>query len=556
MLVNYKKLSAFNDIFVDYINDFNSVSQYYKYDYKNDDNILNIIKHISENYSNEFHYSRQNIANILKEQNELFNSDDKAFENIELLKNENTFAVVTGQQVGLLSGNYYTILKSINAIQYSEYLNCAFPENKFIPVFWLECEDHDFPEINHLHIFDKENKLQRLEYFPDDAPQEKYLTPADKIHFKDNIEGFKDKLFGMLSQTEFSEEVRNIVDRSYKSGLSFSVTFARLMNFIFKGKGMVFLNPSDKEIKKALKPIFERELNSFPRTCETVIETSAQIEQNYQVQIKPQPINLFYILNDNRYLLENKSENIFSLKNSRQTFSREEISGLLESNPENFSANVVLRPVCQDYLLPTVAYIAGPAEVAYFAQLKKVYENFNVEMPFIFPRASVTLLENRINNFLVKNEISFEEIFDSESLKEKIINKLSEVNVEEIISEYVKDLNTAMWTFGSEVRKIDKNLETLVKNKSDKYIESLESIKKKLLDAQEKLYSGSMAKLNSVSENLNPEGTLQERKINYIYYLNKYGMNLTDFLFEEIELKAEGHQVILLNLSGQNEISR
>jgi bacillithiol biosynthesis cysteine-adding enzyme BshC len=556
MLVNYKKLSAFNDIFVDYINDFNSVSQYYKYDYKNDDNILNIIKHISENYSNEFHYSRQNIANILKEQNELFNSDDKAFENIELLKNENTFAVVTGQQVGLLSGNYYTILKSTNAIQYSEYLNCAFPEYKFIPVFWLECEDHDFPEINHLHIFDKENKLQRLEYFPDDAPQEKYLTPADKIRFKDNIEEFKDRLFGMLSHTEFSDEVKNIVDRSYKSGLSFSVTFARLMNFILKGKGMVFLNPSDKEIKKALKPIFERELNSFPRTCETVIETSAQIEQNYQVQIKPQPINLFYILNDNRYLLENKSENIFSLKNSRQTFSREEISGLLESNPENFSANVVLRPVCQDYLLPTVAYIAGPAEVAYFAQLKKVYENFNVEMPFIFPRASVTLLENRINNFLVKNEISFEEIFDSETLREKIINKMSEVNVEEIISEYVKDLNTAMWTFGGEVRKIDKNLETLVKNKSDKYIESLESIKKKLLDAQEKLYSGSMTKLKSVLENLNPEGTLQERKINYIYYLNKYGMNLTDFLIEEIELKAEGHQVILLNLSGQNENSR
>ena len=280
------------------------------------------------------------------------------------------------------------------------------------------------------------------------------------------------------------------------------------------------------------------------------------LEQDYHVQIKSHQINLFYTHNNNRYLVENKTGDVFSLKNSRQTFSREEIFNNLKNYPENFSANVVLRPVCQDYLLPTAAYIGGPAEVSYFGQLKKVYENFDVDMPVIYPRTSVTLLENRINNFLIKNEISFEDIFDADNLRKKIIDKISEVNVDEIISEYVKDLNTALWSISNEVRKIDKNLETLLKNKNDKYIESLEGVRKKLLDAQEKLHSSTMNKLQSVVDNLFPEGSLQERKINFTYFMNKYGLDLADYLLNEIDLKAEGHQVILLNLSGTVEKSR
>lgn len=556
MIVNYDELPGFNELFIEYINRFEAVSSFYRFDFKSEASFLALIKTVNLKYLKRHPLSRENLANILKLQNEQFNSGDETFANIELLKSENTFAIVTGQQVGILSGNFYTIIKSINAIQLSEYLKTVFPEYNFVPVFWLECDDHDFLEINNIEIFDRSNKLQKLEYLQNGMSQDKYLTPADRIIFDDNIDGFKNELINKLAQTEFTEGLKSIIDRSYKPGLSFPVTFARFMNFILKGKGMIFLNPADREFKKALIPVFEKELNTFPATCETVIKTSAMLEQDYHVQIKPHQINLFYTHNNNRYLVENKTGDVFSLKNSRQTFSREEIFNNLKNYPENFSANVVLRPVCQDYLLPTAAYIGGPAEVSYFGQLKKVYENFDVDMPVIYPRTSVTLLENRINNFLIKNEISFEDIFDADNLRKKIIDKISEVNVDEIISEYVKDLNTALWSISNEVRKIDKNLETLLKNKNDKYIESLEGVRKKLLDAQGKLHSSTMNKLQSVVDNLFPEGSLQERKINFTYFMNKYGLDLADYLLNEIDLKAEGHQVILLNLSGAVEKSR
>lgn len=556
MHVNYEDLPGFNNLFIDYINSFSLVSPYYKYDYHDDDSFLSAINAKKESYLKHSDYSRQDVSAILKSQNEFFNSSDKTFENIQMLNDDNTFAVVTGQQVGILSGNYYTILKAINTIQLSDYLNTIYPDYKFIPVFWLECDDHDFEEINHINIFDSKNILTKLEYFKNGTPQEKYLTPADRNYFDNHIENFKEELFRKLSNTDFAEEIKNIINRSYKEGLNFTVTFARYMNFILKDKGLVFINPADAEIKNILKPVFEKELQSFPQSCENVIENSAMLEQNYQPQIKPQVINLFYIYNNNRYLIENKTENVFSLKNSRQTFSKEEMFFNLEKNTKDFSPNVVLRPICQDYLLPTITYIGGPSEIAYFAQLKKVYETFDVEMPVIYPRTSVTFLENRVNNFLVKNEIKFEDIFDTQKVKMQIIEKTSEVNVEDIISEYIKDLNTALWSLNGEVRKIDKNMETLIKNKSDKYIESLESVKKKLFEAQERLHTSTLSKLQSIIDNIYPDGAMQERKINITYYLNKYGLDIISYIMNQIDIKAEGHQILLLNFSEKGETNQ
>ena len=397
--MNYKKIPYFDDIFTDYINDFEKLKSFFNGDYKNLGHYHDVIFQKNQTYLHNTDFDRNNVCDILKEQNKFFNSGQKTFDNIELLRNENTFAITTGQQAGLLTGSLYTIFKAINAIQFSEYLNSKFPQYHFVPLFWLEVDDHDFVEVNNINVINKSNEPFNLKYIHNDSETEKSLTPVYKIELNSNIQNLINELKNSLGVTDFSEEIFDLIERSYKPGINYVTAFARFFNYLLKDKGLIFCNPTEKEFKRLLIPVFLKELSTFPRTCEIVIDTSEKLEHNYEPQVKPKPINVFYVFNGSRYLLEPRNDNIFALKNSRQKFTAVELFEDLYANPENFSGNVILRPICQDYLFPTIAYIAGPSEVAYFAQFKKIYEYFNITMPVIFPRTSATLIENKASSF-------------------------------------------------------------------------------------------------------------------------------------------------------------
>ena len=175
MQIQYSKLPGFNQIFLDYIYNFKKISGFYNYDFKDKESFIKAALEKKETYPLKMNFSREDIAVILKRQNKFFNSAEITFENIEYFKNSNTFAVVTGQQVGMLSGNYYTILKAINTIQLAKQLSETYPELKFVPVFWLESEDHDFLEANHVNIINKQNKPLEISYYENGEEKEKYL---------------------------------------------------------------------------------------------------------------------------------------------------------------------------------------------------------------------------------------------------------------------------------------------------------------------------------------------------------------------------------------------
>ncbi len=544
MQIPFSKLPGFNEFFLEYINDFNSLKEFFNYNYTEKENLFKSLVDKEENYLNKKLFTRNDLADILLIQNKIFNASDTALQNIELLRNENTFAVVTGQQAGILTGNLYTVIKAINTFQLTKKYAEDFPEYNFVPVFWLEADDHDFLEVNNINVFDRENNLVKMEYFENGTPQERYLTPVNSILLDDFIEKFKSDLSDSLLKTDFSEYVFDFIDRSYKSGISLSVAFARLINYLIGDLGIIFCNPADKEIKKLLIPVFEKELNTYPATCERVIETSAVIEQKYEPQVKPQPINIFYNHNNHRHLIEPRPENIFALKNSRQRFEKAQLLEQLYTSPENFSGNVILRPICQDYLLPTVAYVGGPSEIAYFGQFKSVYEFFDVNMPVIYPRTSVTLLESRVENFISKNGFSLEEFFDEKKITAKLMNKINELNVEEIFNNFKDELNALYYSVGIDLEKIDKNLLTAFKNKNEKYIESLQYLKDKFIESQAKQNESAILKLKSAIQSIYPDEVLQERYINIIYYLNKYGMIIINRLIESMDVNNFNHQVI------------
>ena len=547
MTLPFSKFPGYNPIFIDYIYNFDKLKEYFECDFRNKEDIFKAIYDREENYLKNKEFTRDVIADILKTQNQFFNSPEKTFQNIDLLRQENTFAVVTGQQVGLLSGNYYTILKALNTLQLCEKYKKQFPDYNFVPVFWLESDDHDFLEINNINIFDKENHLLNLKYFENGIEREKYLTPANKIILDETFENFKNELKQNLINTEFSEKLFEYIDESYKTGVSLTVAFARFMNYLLGNTGIIFCNPSDKEIKKLLIPVFEKELNTYPRACEYVIETSAIIEQNYEPQVKPKPINVFYVFNGSRYLLEPRNDNIFALKNSRQKFTAVELFEDLYANPENFSGNVILRPICQDYVLPTIAYVGGPSEISYFAQLKSVYNFYKIKMPVIYPRTSITVLENRISGFLSKFNLSIEELLDEQKVTAKLMNKINSVKADEIFANYYEEFKGMTYSFSKELEKIDKNLSTVFENRNVKYVEQLDILKEKLIESQSKQNESSVKKLKSVAENIFPNESFQERQLNIVYYINKYGFNLIQDLISKIIIDEFNHQLIEIN---------
>ncbi|MCE1165973.1 MAG: bacillithiol biosynthesis cysteine-adding enzyme BshC [Bacteroidetes bacterium] len=541
MNIPYASLPGFSDLYIDYVHHFDKVSRFYEFSYDNE-GIFNSITSKKESYNNG-NVSRIEICEILKTQNKFFNSGESAFLNIEFLKEPDTFAVVTGQQIGMLTGNLYSVIKALNAIELAKNLSLKYPEFKFVPVFWLEADDHDFLEINNINVIGKEGHPLNISYLQKGLEKERYLTPTGKIVIDDYINTFTQTLKDSLIQTEFTEQLFYLISKSYREGIDLLTAFARFFNYILGDTGLIFCNPTDKDIKKILVPVFEKELNTFPETCELVVNKSAELELKYEPQVKPRSINLFYTYNDNRHLIELK-EDKFSLRNTRQKFEKDELFNLLLSNPENFSPNVILRPVCQDYLLPTAAYVGGPSEVAYFAQFRDVYHFYGMKMPSIFPRTSITLLEGKVENFLERYGISFDELFDSEKITRKLLGKVNEIKVEDIFTNFTDELNAAMYTYGLELEKIDRNLLQGLKNKHEKYIENIGFLKPKFVESQLKQNDSTGKKLVSVMESVYPDETLQERYFNIVYFVNKYGFEFIKDLTNTIEIRKHFHQLI------------
>lgn len=551
MSIPFALLPSYSEHFLDYIYNFDRIKKYYEYDFRSSEDFIKCIELKKQTYMSGKNFSRTDICEILSDQNTKFGSSEKTFFNIQLLNELNTFAVVTGQQLGFLSGPLYTVIKALNTIQLSEKLNKQFPANNFVPVFWLESDDHDFLEINNINIISKENELKNIMYFEGGTESEKYLKPTGDIILDEFIGEFNNNLEQSFNRTDFSDSLFEAVRNSYKINNNVKSAFAGFLNYLLKDKGLIIIDPSDREIKKFLKPVFEKELKSFPQICERVINTSVELEEKYAVQVKPKAINLFYIHDGNRYLLEPRENEIFALKNSRQKFSKEELLNILESNPERFSWNVITRPICQDYLLPTVAYIGGPSEISYFGQFKDVYKFYNLPMPVIYPRTSVTVIENRIKSFLEKNKLKFEELFAEKDLKSKLLRNISEVSADQIFSDLKDELTGVFYTYEKELSRIDLNQTESFGKRNKQFLESLESAKEKFINSQTKQNDVLSNQLRKVLMNIYPDNVLQERVLNITYFLNKYGNEFINRLMTEIKIDDFEHQLIDIS-SGSN----
>jgi bacillithiol biosynthesis cysteine-adding enzyme BshC len=541
MYINFSDIPGHQNLFLDYLYEFENVSDFYTYDFRNRENYLKIFKNITENRRN----LSPDISSVISEQYSNLAPTELTEKNIKKLSDKKTLAIVTGQQLGILGGPLYTFYKIITAIKLSRFLSERYDDYNFVPVFWLEGDDHDFNEVRSIKIIDEKNSLSTIGY-KEQVEEDDSKQSVGFIKFDSSITDFFNNLSNGLKETEFKASLIEGLKDFYNEGKTFKEAFRDLVFRYFDKYGLIIFDPQEIEAKRLLKPIFKKEITDFRLHTEKLVHLSATLEELYHAQVKVKPVNLFLMVDEGRHSIE-PVENEYRLRRKRKSFTQEQILELLENEPEKFSPNVLLRPICQDYLLPTAFYIGGPSEISYFAQIKPLYEFYDIVPPIIYPRSSATILENPIANILEKHTVDINDIFiDVENVKKKIINSVEESSIDEMFDGLTKHVETAFDELKEKLIDLDKTIADSSNRYRDKIFGSINELKAKAEKAQQKKYEATLRQIDRAAVNLFPNSNLQERELNFVYFVNKYGEDFMKKIFDELQINKFEHQVIML----------
>ncbi len=548
--IDYRQLPAaaggFSQIFFDYVYNFEEVRPFFPSNFRVNASYEQAITTVGARI-----FDRETLVRVLREQNSAFGSTTRTLEHIALLKKTTTFAVVTGQQVGLFGGPLYTIFKTITAIKLAERLKAKFPSYDFVPIFWLEGEDHDFLEMNNIVLLDADNRPVKIEYLHGDEVPEHNLGAIGELRFNGSLNATYEKLTSTLQQTDFTSQLLSVIKSAYAPGFTFNHGFAAWMNFLFADYGLVFLSSNHPELKRLLSPVFVKEISTFPKTSQLVIAQSAELEEHYHAQVKPKSLNLFMFHKGGRYLIQpREGEKDFSLKGTRHFIQPNELLRIATETPELLSPNVILRPIAQDTLLPTVAYVAGPSEIAYHAQLKPVYEFFGIPQPVLYPRASASFVEERLLRATEKYGLDMLQFMeDPEKVATRVAEQISSIKIDDLFANATAGMRTALNELRYGLKEIDPTLIAALENVQGKIDQNMSVLKEKAFAAQRRRNETAVRQIERAASGLLPNGALQEREMSIIHYMNKYGLDLVKRIAGELDVAAFKHQ--LLTLGGE-----
>lgn len=540
MFINFGDIPKNQNLFLDYIYEFENVAEFYRYNFRDKEKYPEIFKSIlKKKASSDF-----KISEIISNQYKKYSSlSEKTKKNIKLLESPKTLAVITGQQLGILSGPLYTIYKIITAIKLSSQLNERYTDFNFVPVFWMESDDHDFNEVHQINILNNENNLVNIKY-KEDVSDDAIRASVGNLIFDESINEFFNQLELNLRQTEFKSSIISKLREIYSTGKSFKESFRELLYWLFDEYGLIIFDPSTDEVKQTLKPIFLTEINNFRVHTQKLVSVSATLEEVYHAQVKVKPVNLFYHIENGRYSIEPVDE-IFKLRRKRKQFTKDEIILEINEHPERFSPNVLLRPITQDYLFPTAFYVAGPSEISYFAQIHPLYEFFEIEPPVIYPRSSATLVEKSVLTFMEKYDLTMRDVFlGIDHLKEKILSTVAENNIDLIFEDATKNMNLIFDEIKEKLFAIDKTISDSTNRYREKVLFALNELKSKAEKAHESRFETIIRQISKLSNLLYPNENLQERELNYFYFANKFGQEFHKKLYDELSVSDFEHQII------------
>lgn len=536
---DFNKL-PFSELFKTYVGDFEQLSSFYATDPFDEDAIK---KHAS---AVRFPGDRQEAAVILKSFNQSLDADGAGLNNIDRLADENALAVVTGQQLGIYGGPVYTMFKTLTTIHLARRLERMLGR-PVIPVFWLADEDHDYEEIRRLHILNGEG-VSSVGL----PPRNGSLPPVSELEIPPRIEQLREDVRATLIDTDFSAGVWELMDQCFRPGATFADGFGRFMARLFSKHGLVLAGSNNPEIKAFTKDRLITAIRKADALRESLEEQSQKIGEKYHRQAAIYDSHLFFLHPERgRIKIERDDaggEPAWRTEGGRE-WTSEALMNEIEASPERFSPDVFLRPLLQDGLLPTVGYVAGPGEIAYYGQMKTFYRCFGQSMPVIFPRMSATFLEPAIERILGELPFELDEYSNRiEDLETAFVDRTEQVDIEPIFEKWKQQADQIAEDPIATITSVDDTLQGAAEKAQASYFNELDRLKGKVYRAVKKREQIQLDRIDRIQQNIFPGRTLQERTLGGIYYMNKFGLDIWDRLLASMNagLSLNSHTIIKL----------
>ncbi|HEX5708671.1 MAG TPA: bacillithiol biosynthesis cysteine-adding enzyme BshC [Pyrinomonadaceae bacterium] len=502
---------------------------------------------LADEVLNSYTTDRDALCDALAAMNKAWGAGEETLASIERLRAPRSVAVVSGQQVGLFTGPLYTVYKALSAVKLARCL--AERGTEAVAVFWMATEDHDWPEVQAADTIACDGRLARVEV-PDSLHKDEG-QPVGGVLLDESIEEAVARLLGVLPTSEFTPDLEELLRDSYRPGRTHGEAFARMMTGLTGRYGLVLLDPMDARLKTLAAPLYAEAARRAPEIASALVERSRALErEGYHAQVHTSEDAFPLFVHDERgarHAVARNAEGLYQSKGAAETWTAEELSSLAAREPERFSPNVTLRAVVQDYLLPTVAYFGGAAEIAYFAQTAEVYRVLGRPATPILHRASMTIVERRTGRALTRYGLTVEEFFAGlDPVIARVVEEHLGRDVAQTFGETEKSIGEALGELEDRLRKFDPTLGDALTSGRRKIFYQLEGMRARFHRAQMARDRAVLRQLERAATSLYPEKSLQERHLNVTSLLARHGRYVTDWIFSAIDPGTVDHLIVYL----------
>lgn len=485
---------------------------------------------------------RAAVATLIQAQQHRRGAPREAIAAAAQLADASTVAVVTGQQAGLFGGPLFTLLKALSAVRLAEQVRATY-HVPAVAVFWVDAEDHDWTEVRACGVLDGES-AHHVVALPD-LPGA-HTAAVAQVRLDESADAAIATLLSVLPRTEFTADLADRLRAAYRPGASMAEAFATWIETLLGPRGLVVYDAADRDAKPLVADLFAREVALGGTTAaKAAAAGEALAALGYHAQVTPSPGSLaLFSLRDGRLPIRTHEGGLLV---GDQAESVASLTERIHRSPGDFGPNVLLRPLVQDTLFPTVCYVAGPSELAYLGQLRDVYEAFGVPMPLVYQRASATLIDANAGRFLARHELPFAALKaqDEAALNRALAASLPP-SVETSFAHALQSMQARMAVVAAEVAAVDATLAGAAQSTLGRMQDDLQKLQGKVVQAAKRKDDVLRRQFRHAQAQAFPGGHPQERAVGLVYFVNRHGPALLDRLEETLPVEMGSHWVLTI----------
>jgi bacillithiol biosynthesis cysteine-adding enzyme BshC len=524
--ISYQDTHSFSKLVLDYVNDEEFLKRFYSFR----PDLEGLEKAIE---ARDFKGDRAVLVDVLNQQYQGIKTNKAVKHNISLLTQPNTFTVTTGHQLNLFTGPLYFIYKIVTTINLALELKIAYPEQNFVPIYWMATEDHDFEEINHVSVDEKNISWIQQTNGATGRLDTKTVAAA--------VMAYK----GYLGISKNGRKLAKLVENAYLQHDNLADATRVLVNHLFEHYGLVIINADDSKLKKQFSSIIRQDILEQHSSNLTAKISEELTKNGYKTQVNGREINFFYLIDNLRERIVEQG-NQYIVNHTEISFTKEEIIAEIENHPERFSPNVIMRPLYQEVILPNIAYIGGGAEVSYWMQLKANFDFYQIDFPVLLLRNSALVIDKRSLENLKKLGFQLADVFlPTATLQEIWIKKNSTAHLN--LEREVEAIRATFDQIKGYANQIDKTLEKSAESAKAKTDHLVLNLEKKFLRAEKRKHEVALQQIENVKNRLFPTGVLQERVLNIAPMYVNYGEDFLSTLIENFQPLGGDFTLILPN---------